>query len=694
MNHKELNGMVLQKLDGFYQLHYDKLAMEELKKEVDAKYRRFNSIRERIVWLVANDYYYPELLHEYNISQIKQMHAIAESYNFEHKSYMSMSKFYKNYALRTDDRKEYLEHYEDKNVIASLFYAKGDFERAKRYLHSLMAQDVQPATPSYMNAGRARRGELISCYLLHAEDSLNSINYVLNSCMQLSKVGGGVSVNLTDLRSSGDPIKGVEGAAKGLMPVAKLMEDAFSYADQMGQRKGSGAAYASIFHPDTPDLINSKKFNADEKIRLKTLSVGVIIPRKFFELMDKGEDFVRFSPYDIKKEYGVPMSKFNFDELYEDALNNPNVRKSKPESARKFMNDLSRVQIESGYPYIMFQTNANKFHPLAALGDVSFSNLCTEIFQLSEASEINDYFEEDQIKRDINCVLSSLNMYNIMMHKSIQEAVYNAMDLLTDVILRSNNTTVPSVKKANDEMHSTGLGVMNFHGYLASVGIPYESDRALEVISVFTMLMNYHSLVRSMEIAVEKGETFKGFEQSSYADGSYFDHYLENDYRPTDVTVQKLFEGMKLPGPADWAALKPQVMKNGLWHAYRLAIAPTQSISYIQNATQSIMPITDQVETRTYGDAKTCYPMPFLSPRTNFLYKSAYHMDPYNVIDVVAAAQVHIDQGISCILFVDSNMETAEIANLYMYAEMKGLKSLYYTRSRDLQKEDCESCAV
>ena len=137
------------------------------------------------------------------------------------------------------------------------------------------------------------------------------------------------------------------------------------------------------------------------------------------------------------------------------------------------------------------------------------------------------------------------------------------------------------------------------------------------------------------------------------------------------------------------------VKENGIYNAYLTAIAPTQSISYVQNATSSIMPITEQIEVRTYGDSTTIYPMPFLTNENMLWYQSAYRMDMRKVIDIVATAQEHIDQGISTTLFVTDDKTTRDIARYYIYAYKKGLKSLYYTRTKMTREDtECITCSV
>ncbi|MGN7470544.1 class 1b ribonucleoside-diphosphate reductase subunit alpha [Brevibacillus sp. SAFN-007a] len=694
MRHIELNNQLMQRgSDGFYQLEKDREAVAVFMEEVQAKTMTFRSVKERMDYLIEHDFY-ENVYENYTVEQVDEIFRLAHEVGFQFASYMAISKFYKDYALKTDDKSMYLEQYPDRVAIVALSLGRGDFELAKRLTVSMMEQRLQPATPTFLNAGKSRRGEMVSCFLLEMDDSLNSINYVLGTCMQLSKIGGGVAVNLSKLRGRGEPIKGVEGAAKGVMPVLKLLEDAFSYADQMGQRKGSGAAYYNIFGWDINEFLDCKKINADEKSRIKTLSIGLIVPNVFYKLAEENKPLTVFAPYSVYKEYGVHLDDMDLDEMYDELVANERVKKKVVMSARDMLTKIAMIQMESGYPYIMNKTNANKNHALKDIGSVKMSNLCTEIFQLQETSTITNYGEPDIIRRDISCNLASLNIVNVMEHKKVRESVREGIEAITAVSDMTRVENAPGVQKANRELHSVGLGAMNLNGYLAKNKIMYESEEAKDFVRTFFMMMNYYSLEMSMEIAKAKGETFMGFEQSEYAKGTYFDKYLANDYRPRTEKGQELFAGMHIPTPEDWAALKQKVQEHGLYHAYRLAIAPTQSISYIQNATSSVMPIVEHIETRTYANSTTYYPMPYLSQENYFYYKSAYVIDQFKVIDLIAEIQEHVDQGISTVLHVNSNISTRELARYYIYAAKKGLKSLYYTRTKHLTVEECISCAV
>lgn len=695
MDYIQLNNEITIKKDGFYQLDKDKEAIKLFKKEVNENYIKFDNYNERMKYLIKNDYYY-NVYEQYNEKQIDSIFIYLYSIKFEFQSFMAISKFYKDYAMKTNDKKKYLEHYQDRIAIVSLFLGQGNFDKALDYAEQLIKQNYQPATPTFLNAGKKRRGEMVSCFLLEMDDTLNSIGFNINTSMQLSKIGGGVALNLSKLRARGEQIKEIDNAASGIIPVMKLLEDSFSYANQLGQRKGAGAVYLNIFHADLVEFLDTKKINADEKIRMQSLSLGLIIPNKFLEIASKDGEFYLFYPYSVYKEYGIHMDDMDLDKMYEELVNNPNVKKSKePLNAIDILDKIAQIQMESGYPYIMYKTNANEQHPLKDIGQIKFSNLCSEIFQLQETSIIEDYDKEDDIRRDINCNLGSLNIANVMKNKDFRKAVHISIDALTSVSDLSNISNAPSIKKANDELHSVGLGAMNLHGYLTKNKIMYESNEARDFVRTFFMMVNYYSLEKSMIIAKEKSETFKDFEKSEYYNGNYFKKYLIEDFSPKTNRVKELFEDIYIPSPEDWDILSKDIKKFGLYNAYRLAIAPTQSISYIQNSTSSIMPAVSMIENRTYEKSTTYYPMPFLSKENYWFYaKSAFDMDQKKIIDLVAEAQNHIDQGISTTLFVNSDTSTRQLCIYHIYANYKKLKSIYYTRVRNLKTNECESCSV
>lgn len=689
-----LNNQVMSKdAEGNYDLDKDKQAVRSYFLEYVNKYTWFfHDLREKIDYLIENNYYI-DFYKKYQFSEIEAVFDLVYAKKFRFPSFMSAFKFYQNYALRDNTGEFFLERYEDRIAVVALFLADGDQKKALEYAEMMINQEYQPATPTFLNAGKLRAGQLVSCFLDEVGDNLTGIGYAIDEGMKLSSIGGGVAYNFSKLRARGEAIKNIDGRASGVMPVLKIMEDVFSYANQLGQRPGAGAAYLNIFHWDIEEFLDSKKVNVDEKIRIKSLSIGVIAPGKFMELVAQDQDMYVFAPLTVRQAFGVDLDEMDMDEMYDQLVVHPQVKKRKLD-ARQLLVRIAQVQKESGYPYLFFKDNANKDHALRQLGSVKFSNLCTEIMQLSEVSDIGQYYEKDQIRRGISCNLGSLNIVNVMENKRIKQAVKGAIDALTQVSDITDIDIVPSIKKANEELHSVGLGAMNLHGYLVKNQIAYESREALDFCNVFFMMMNFYSLERSMEIAKARKTTFKDFAQSDYATGEYFTKYLTKDFVPQTDKVKELFAGIKIPTIDDWTALADKVKKYGLYNAYRLAIAPTQSVSYIQSATSSIMPIVDPIEVREYGDSTTFYPMPFLTNDNIFYYKSAYDMNQKNVIKLVAVVQRHIDQGISTILHTNSDETTRDIAKYYIYAHKMGLKSLYYTRTRKSTVETCLSCSV
>ncbi|MER0284430.1 class 1b ribonucleoside-diphosphate reductase subunit alpha [Clostridioides difficile] len=697
MNWIELNNQVIIKNEqGKYQLEKDKEALSSYIEEfIKPKLKKFKDLEERLKYLVDEGYYSEEVINKYSMDFIRKVYKFIEEYKFEFQSYMSANKFYQNYALKSNDGKEILETYNEKVLIVALTLGNGDESLALSLTDKIVKQEFQPATPTFLNAGRKRAGEMVSCFLLSVEDSTEGISYAISSSNHLSKIGGGVALNLSKLRASGESIKDIEGAAGGVVGVAKMLEQSFSYFNQMGARQGSGAVYLTVFHPDFELLMDTKKINADEKIRLATLSLGAIIPDKFMELAEKNKIAYAFYPHTVYKKYGVYLDEIEMNEWYEKLVNDKDIRK-KEINPRQMLTKIAQMQQESGYPYVVYIDTANKEHTLRDAGMVKMSNLCCEIFQYQTPSKIEGYGGKNEWGQDISCNLGSLNIANVMDNKTIESTVETAIRALSFVADSTDIKPVPTV--SNSKSHSIGLGAMNLHGYLVRENILYTSEEAIDFSNVFFAMIRYYSIKASMKIAIEKNQTFEGFNKSEYAKGresKVLSKYYEQSYLPNSDKVKVLFEGIHIPTKEDWASLLDEVKEKGIYNAYLMAIAPTQSISYVQNATSSIMPITEPVEVRTYGDSTTIYPMPFLTNDNMLYYQSAYRMDMRKVIDLVATVQNHVDQGISTTLFVTDEKTTRDIARHYIYAYKKGLKSLYYTRTKMTRDtHECLVCSV
>ena len=708
-----LNNELNRPVDGKIPLHKDKEAVRAFFLEhVNPNTVFFYTLDAKLDYLIEHDYIEEEFLNKYDREFVKSLMQEIYKKKFRFRSFMSAFKFYKQYALKTNDGERYLERFEDRIVFSALFLADGDEQLARDLAEEMIHQRYQPATPTFLNAGRKRRGELVSCFLIQTTDDMNSIGRTINSALQLSRIGGGVGVSLSNVRAAGDPIKKIENASSGVVPIMKLLEDSFSYSNQLGQRNGAGAVYLNVFHPDIVSFLSTKKENADEKIRVKTLSLGLVVPDKFYELIKNDDMMYLFSPYDVERIYGVPFSYVDITKEYENMVNNPEIRKSKLR-ARDLEQEISKLQQESGYPYIVNIDTVNKANPID--GKIIMSNLCSEILQVQSPSVINNAQEYEVLGTDISCNLGSTNIVNLMQSPDFERSIEVAVRALTFVTDHSSIDAVPTVKNGNQKAHTIGLGAMGLHTFFALNQMEYGLPESIEVTDLYFRLLNFYTLKASHKIAKERGVTFDGFEKSTYASGTYFDSYTESDVEIKSEKVKEIFANLPIPTAEDWNQLKADVMADGLYHQNRLAIAPTGSISYVNETSASLHPITRLIEERQEKKTgKTYYPAPFLSNETLPYYKSAYDIDMRKVIDVYASAQKHIDQGMSLTLFMrselpeglyewkngrTSKMTTRDLNILRNYAWNKGIKSIYYVRTftennDEIGSNGCESCSI
>ena len=715
LTYYELNNKINIPVNGQIQLHYDKEAVAAyFRQHINQNSLFYYTLEEKIKTLLEGNYIDKDMISKYKMSFIKELFKFIYDKKFRFDSFMGAYKFYRQYAMKNNTGDLYLERFEDRVAFNALYLADGDKELAYSIAEEMISRRYQPATPTYLNAGKARAGASVSCFLIgDVMDSMDSITQSWKSSAHLSKLGGGVGIDLSNIREEGAPIKGIEGASSGVVPVMKIYEDIFSYANQLGQRQGAGAVYLNIFHMDVIQFLATRKENADEKVRIKTLSLGLTVPDKFYELIRKDEYMYLFSPYDAERVYGKPFSFIDITAEYDNMVNNKEIRKSKVR-ARDLETEISKLQQESGYPYILNIDTVNKANPVH--GKVVMSNLCTEIMQVHSPSEINKDQTYKSVGMDVSCNLGSINIPNMMKAEDFGKSIDTMIKALTAVTDKSSIDEVPTVKRANSEYHSVGLGAMGLATYFAMNKIDYGTPESIEFTDIFFRMVNYYSLVSSNNIAKKRKQTFYEFEKSKYYTGEYFDRYIEEgDVEIKNPKIEKMFKDFHIPTADDWKRLARKVKAHGVYHSYRLAVAPNGSISYVNETSASLHPIINLIEERQEKKiGKVYYPVPHLNNTTIKYYKSAYDIDMRKVIDVYAAAQKHIDQGMSLTLFMRSDipegiyewkegrttkMTTRDLNILRNYAWKKGIKSLYYVRTFTEDADEigiaqCESCSI
>jgi ribonucleoside-diphosphate reductase alpha chain len=700
-SYHELNAMLnLYDANGKIQFDKDKEAARAyFLDHVNQNTVFFHSLEEKLEYLVEHDYYDKTVLEQYSSEFIKELFKHTYAYKFRFPTFVGAYKFYTSYALKTFDGERYLERFEDRVVMNGLMLGRGNEQHAKDVVDEIITGRFQPATPTFLNAGKAQRGEFVSCFLLRVEDNMESIARAVTSSLQLSKRGGGVGLNLTNVREQGAPIKKIANQSSGIIPVMKMLEDAFSYANQLGARQGAGAVYLNAHHPDIMRFLDTKRENADEKIRIKTLSLGVVIPDVTLELAKAGDDMYLFSPYDVEKVYGVPMSDISVTEKYKEMVDDPRIRKSKIK-ARELFERIAELQFESGYPYIVYEDTVNKSNPID--GRINMSNLCSEILQVNTPTTYNNDMSYKDIGKDISCNLGSLNIAKAMESPDFGKSIEVAIRSLTAVSELSYIDSVMSVAEGNRKSRAIGLGQMNLHGYFGKELMHYGDEESLDFTNIYFYTVLYHALRASNKLAIETKSPFEGFERSAYASGEFFVKYISEEWKPKTDKVGRLFAeaGIEIPTQEDWKELAQSVMQHGIYNQNLQAVPPTGSISYINNSTSSIHPIASQIEIRKEGKlGRVYYPAPYLTNDNREYFQDAYEIGPEKVIDVYAAATQHIDQGLSLTLFFKDTATTRDVNKAQIYAWKKGIKTIYYIRIRQnalegTEMEGCVSCQL
>ena len=711
LTYNDLNAQLNMPVDGAINIRADRQAARAYHLEVINPHTRFfHTLEEKVRYMLDQELWNKATVEMYDFEKFKALFKRAHEHKFRFKTLLGAMKFYEGYALRESTQDEegrytttYLERFEDRVVMTAIHLSEGDYRQAQDLVDIIIDGRFQPATPTFLNAGRAKGGEMVSCFLLRVEDNMESIGRAVNSSLQLSKRGGGVGLLLTNLREMSAPIKNIPGTSSGVVPVMKMLEDAFSYANQLGQRQGAGAVYLNAHHPDIMTFLDTKRENADEKIRIKTLSLGVVIPDITFHLAKDNKDMYLFSPYDVERIEGKPFADLSVTENYDKWVEDPRITKKKIK-ARAFFRTLSELQFESGYPYVMFEDTANKFHTMKHAGRINMSNLCSEIQQLNTPSILNDDLTYDTIGADISCNLGSLNVKKMLdlTRDEFVDTVQVAVRALTAVSTMTNIDSVPSVREGNNLSRAIGLGQMNLHGALAHHGLRYGSEEALKLWDNYMALVTWAAMCESAELAREIGET-PYFDGSEYATGEWWDRVPKAHLERAESL--EILPGLDAPDADDWNDLHLKISQYGMANAYLQTIPPTGSISYINNSTSSIHPIVNKVEVRKEGKVgRVYYPAPHMRSDNLHLYEDAYEIGPERVIDTYAVSQNWIDQSQSLTLFFPDTATTRDLDKARIYAWRKGIRTMYYVRLRQMALDgtgvtetgvaECESCLL
>lgn len=586
-------------------------------------------------------------------------------------SYAGLRLFAERYLVRTSDgRVAELPQEAFLGVALTLARAEPPSQRllwARRFYDALSSLDITLATPLLRNARRPG-GQLSSCFVVVVPDSLEGIYHSLTTFARVSKHGGGMGVYLGKIRSTGAPIRGVPGVAKGVLPWARLFNDTAVAVDQLGQRAGAVTLWLDIWHPDVLEFLELRTPQGDERRKARDVFTGLCVPDAFMEAVEADQTWFLFDPYQVQKHMGFRLEDSwgqEWRRRYAACVANSELPRREI-GARELWRLVLRAIYRSGMPFLFFRDRANQLNPNGHAGMVYCSNLCTEIIQNQSPCEPQPPKEEggEVVQRIAPgtvtvCNLASINLGHVRSPSDIDRLVPLAVRMLDDSI-EINSLPVPEAAQTNRNYRAIGVGVHGYHQYLLARGIAWESELHLKEADALFERIAHRAIEASCALAKERGP-YPLFSGSDWQTGAYFS---KRGYS----------------GPA-WQRLAAEVSAYGIRNGYLLAVAPTSSTSIIADTTPGIDPVYEKI----WREDKRGYSVWRIAPGTRGIdaarIETAHAVDQLWSIRAAATRQRHIDQSQSLNLYRTPNMDAKLLSKWYFEAWRLGLKTVYYFRS-------------
>ena len=632
-------------------------------------------------------------------------------------NYLGVKTLYDRYLIK-DRKNNPIELPQHMFMAISMFLAQNEEDRhgwAIKFYDMISKFEVMLATPTLSNA-RTTRHQLSSCYIGSSPDNIEGIFDSYKEMAMLSKFGGGIGWDWTQVRSMGSSIDGHKNAAGGTVPFLKITNDIAIAVDQLGTRKGAIAVYLEPWHIDIHDFLDLKKNSGEERRRAHDLFPALWINDLYMKRVEQDGIWTLFDPYDCKEL--TNMFGEEFEKRYLELEQDESIIKEKVK-AKDLWKKILLSYFESGSPFLCFKDNANRANPNSHYGIIRSSNLCTEIFQNTEPNhylikimfEDGQFitYEEDELvkvdsgiekpankvtaldylggqkiyiveKEKVNgatavCNLASVNLSRINTKEEIDRIVPTAIRALDNVI-DLNFYPMEKVKRTNMRSRSIGLGVMGEAQMLAEQKIVWGSQEHFDKIDEIMESVSFNAISSSSDLALEKGQ-YPEFSGSKWSQG-----IMPHDH--ANAEVRNLVDRGGLFAPTyEWDDLRKKVKAQGIRNGYLMAVAPTSSISILTGTTQAIEPIFKRKWFEENLSGLIPVVAPKLSPETWSYYTSAYELDQRVLIRAAAIRQKWIDQGQSLNIFITLDKASAKYLNdIYMLAWKLGLKSTYYLRSQ------------
>ena len=666
------------------------IRLEELIENAE-KVLCLNSFYDKINYLTDQNLYGSYILENYTKEEVTELEHYLDHSRNNLLTYSSLHLLFKRYLIH-DHSYNILERPQEMFMGIAMHLAIPEGENkvkwAKKIYNILSELKVTMATPTMSNA-RKPLSQLSSCFEDVMPDNLIGIYRTITNFAQVSKYGGGMGIYMGKVRAVGSDIRGFKGVAGGILKWIKLCNDTAIAVDQLGVRQGSVAIYLEIWHRELPEFLQIRTNNGDDRMKAHDVFPGICIPDYFWQQVrdNMNGDWYMMCPHEIRTVMGYGLEDFHGEEWltrYNACVADTRIPK-RAIAIKELVRMIIKSAVETGTPFIFNRDLVNRANPNKHQGMIYCSNLCTEIAQnqreIEEVSRtvkiVNGeevVIEESKAGDFVVCNLASLVLGNINVQekeelRDVIQTVVRALDNVIDL----NFYPIPYAESTNQKMRPSGLGTSGYHHLLAKNHISWESEEHLTYMDAVYEDINYFTVEASNLLASEKGK-YAFFEGSDWDNGDYF--------------TQRAYTSER------WNKLKDQVHQVGMRNGYLLAIAPTSSTSIIAGTTAG----TDPVMNRYFLEEKKGSIIPRVAPeltdRTYWLYKTAHQIDQNWVIDAAGIRQRHLDQAQSVNLYITQEFTFRKVLNLYLRAWEKGVKTLYYVRSKSLEVEECETCSA
>jgi ribonucleoside-diphosphate reductase alpha chain len=552
-------------------------------------------------------------------------------------------------ALLTDFGRETLndryllpgESYQDLFARVADAYAD-DQDHAQRLYDYISKLWFMPATPVLSNGGTGR-GLPISCYLNSVSDSLEGIVGTWNENVWLASRGGGIGTYWGHVRGIGEPV-GLNGKTSGIIPFVRVMDSLTLAISQGSLRRGSAACYLDVSHPEIEEFLEIRKPSGDFNRKALNLHHGVLVSDEFMEAVRAGAEWQLKSPKDGSVRATV--------------------------DARSLFQKLVETRLATGEPYIVFSDTVNRMMPKhhRDLGlKVSTSNLCSEITLPTG----RDHLGND---RTAVCCLSSLNLETWDEWNDDKRFIEDVMRFLDNVLQDYIDRAPPEMARAKysaSRERSVGMGVMGFHSFLQSKGLGFESSMA----KVWNLKMFKHISQKaneaSMMLAKERGPCPDAEEMGAMERFS-----CKMAIAPT-ASISIICGGTS-------ACIEP--IPANIYTHKTLSGSFVVKNPYLEKLLQAKSKDSTAVWNSILERGGSVQHLDFLSPEEKAAYKTSFEIDQRWLLEFAADRTPFIDQAQSLNLFIPADVDKWDLAMLHFQAWEKGIKSLYYLRSKSVQR--------